>query len=294
MLWADFFCKNELYSVTMKGVIAFDIDGTLTHRLDWIDPKVVKVLGELPDRGWHVALLTGRIFSFAGKIIQNFSFPYFLSVQNGADILTMPGKELLKRSYLSAEILPIIEEAYGDASEDFIIYAGIDQGDFCYYRPERFSEKIKPYLKKLESLGAASWQPSDFVFDPDTQFPLIKCFGDEPTMRRVHDILDANPKVEVSMIRDPIDPALYLVLVTHPEANKGSAAAYLREHFHCPTLIAAGDDRNDFKMLKEADISIAIQTAPEDLLSVADIHAKPANELGILAGIEEAISRASR
>ncbi|MDN3506453.1 MAG: HAD family hydrolase [Simkaniaceae bacterium] len=277
----------------MKGVIAFDIDGTLTHRLDWIDPKVVKFLEELPSRGWHVALLTGRIFSFADRIIQNLNFSYVLSVQNGADILTMPGKESLKRNYFGPEILPIIQEAYGDAAEDFIIYAGVDQGDFCYFRPERFSEKMKPYLKKLESLGAASWQPSDFEFEPEAKFPLIKCFGDEKAMRRVHDILEANPKVEVSMIRDPIDTSLYLVLVTHPEANKGSAAAYLREHFHCPILIAAGDDRNDFKMLKEADISIAIQTAPEDLLAVADIHAKPAGELGILAGVEEAISRAN-
>jgi len=277
----------------MKGVITFDIDGTLTHRLDWIDPKVVKALAQLGDRGWHVALLTGRIYSFADKILQNFSFPYFLSVQNGADVLTMPGNRHLKRSYLKPDILPVIEEAYAGSTEDFIIYAGIDHGDFCYYRPERFSSKMEPYLKKLESLGAAKWQPSDFVFDQNFQFPLIKCFGDEATMRRVHDTLALNPLVEVSMIRDPIDPALFLTLVTHPEANKGSVAAYLREHLHCPVLIAAGDDRNDIKMLKEADIAIAIQTAPEDVLSVADIHAAPADELGILAAIEEAISRAS-
>ena len=47
-------------------------------------------------------------------------------------------------------------------------------------------------------------------------------------------------------------------------------------------------------MLKEADIAIAIQTAPEEVLAEADIHAAPAGELGILAAIEEAISRASR
>jgi hydroxymethylpyrimidine pyrophosphatase-like HAD family hydrolase len=276
----------------MKGVIAFDIDGTLTHRLDWIDPQVVKALSQLGDRGWQVALLTGRIFSFGWEIFKNFSFPYLLSVQNGADILSMPDREPIKRCYLAPSILPIIQEAYDGAAEDFIIYAGIDKGDFCYYRPERFSPRMHPYLKKLESLGKEKWHPSDFQFDEEISFPLIKCFGDEKSMRRVHDDLAKNPQVEVSMIRDPIDPTLYLNLVTHPEANKGAVAAYLRERLHCPLLIAAGDDRNDLKMLKEADIAIAMNTAPEEVLAVADIHAKSASELGILDAIEEAIARA--
>ena len=53
----------------MKGCIAFDIDGTLTHRLDWIDPKVIAALENLAAADWTIALLTGRIFSFAWKIL---------------------------------------------------------------------------------------------------------------------------------------------------------------------------------------------------------------------------------
>lgn len=278
----------------MKGILAFDIDGTLTHRLDWVDPKVAEALKQLSTDGWHIALLTGRIFSFAHAILQYFHFPYLLAVQNGADIITMPDKSHLFQQYLSAEIIPDIEKAYEGAGEDFIIYAGIDNGDFCYYRPERLSPKMIEYTKKLESLGAAPWQPSDFNFPKDKKFPLIKCFGKQEAMKRVYDRLQGNKNIEISLICDPVDPSLYLNLITHPNANKGGVVHFLREHFKAPLVIAAGDDHNDLKMLKEADIRIAIETAPEEVLAYTDIRARPASELGILPAIEEAIALAKR
>lgn len=275
----------------MKGVLAFDIDGTLTHRLDWISPEVVDFLHHLADQDWKIALFTGRIFSFAEKIFQHLNFPYILSVQNGADILTMPDKSPLKRNYLDASILPQIEEAYAGQTGDFIIYAGIDKGDFCYFRTERFSKKMLDYLKKLESLGAEPWRPSDFSLEGET-FPLIKCFGEKGGMTLLHEKLKTNPSIEVSLIRDPVDPSLYLNLITHPEANKGKAVHFLRDYFQPTVIIGAGDDHNDLKMLREADIAIAIETAPEEVLAEADVIAASALNLGIIKGVEEAISLA--
>lgn len=277
----------------MKGIIALDIDGTLTHKLDWIDPRVVDGLHKYHDEGWKIALITGRIFSFAWHILQNFDFPYLLAVQNGADILEMPEKHHLEQNYLTPEILPQIEEAYLGNEEDFILYAGIDRGDFCFYRPEKFSPRVLTYLKKLESLGKEPWRSSDFRFDDNEKFSLIKCFGKESAMRDLFQKLKGNPSIEVSLIRDPIDPSLFLNLVTHPKANKGSVVHFLHDHFQTDHVIAAGDDGNDIKMLQAANIAIAIETAPKEVLAVGDIIAKKPVDLGILMALEEATSRAS-
>lgn len=276
----------------MKGLLAFDIDGTLTHRLDWIDSRVVNQLRQLSEQGWQIALLTGRIFSFSWKILKYLDFPYLLAVQNGADIVSMPSKKSLKRNYLTPSVLPEIDAAYEGMAEDYIIYAGIDKGDFCYYRERRFSKKMLQYLEILKSLGAEPWQSSDFAFEENATFSLIKCFGEEKAMRKLHDKLEKNPQIEVSLVHDPIDPSLYLNLVTHPKANKGDAIYFLKAFSKASVVIAAGDDRNDCKMLKAADVSIAIETAPKEVLKLANVLAKPASELGILLAIEEAISLA--
>lgn len=273
----------------MNIAFAFDIDGTLTHRHDWVDPRVVEKLHSLADQGIPIALVTGRIFSYAESVLRHFDFPYLLAVQNGADLLEMPTKKHLERYYLKGDLIPEIEKAYEGQEEDFIIYSGIDHGDFCYYRPDRFSEKMIPYLKKLESLGAALWQESDFHLE-NAQFPLIKCFGKKEAMQKLNKQLVQNPKIEVSMIHDPVDRSLYLNLITHPKANKGGVLEFIRSRYPGVHLIAAGDDFNDYKMLQNADTAIAIDTAPEELLALADIKAKAAHECGIIEAIEEAMS----
>ncbi len=274
----------------MKGLLAFDIDGTLTHRLDWIDPKVVQFLKALAQEQWQIAFLTGRTYSFAKKVIHTFDFPYTIAFQNGADIVEMPSKKILQRNYLSAEIVPQIDQIYEGQHEDFIIYAGIDKGDFCYYRPQRFSKKVLEYLKVLESLSD-SWQASNFVFEKGTSFPLIKTFGERKVVAELYDRLKGHPALEVSMIRDPVDPTLYLNLITDCHASKGHSLQFMKEHFQSPFVIAAGDDHNDLKMLNLADVAIVVETAPPEVLAVADVVAKPANEMGIIQAIEVAIGR---
>ena len=275
----------------MKLAFAFDIDGTLTHRHDWVSPEVVKRLHALHDAGHPIALITGRIFSFAEKVLHYFDFPYMLAVQNGADILEMPSREKLCRYYLDGTVIREIDAAYTGHDEDFVIYSGIDKGDFCYYRPERFSERMVPYIKKLESLGAAPWQASNFDLEGEA-FPLVKCFGDHEAMVHVKAKLSIKPQFEISMIRDPIDPRLYLNLITHPKANKGSVVNFLRNRYPGAKVIAAGNDFNDFKMLEAADVAIAIDTAPDEVCAIGDIIAKAPEDEGIIEAIEEALDRA--
>lgn len=276
----------------MTTAFAFDIDGTLTHRHDWIDPRVKEKLRSLVEQGYPVALVTGRVFSYANLVLRHLDFPYLLAVQNGADLIEMPSKKPLRRHYLDGSIVAEIDRAYEGQEEDFIIYSGIDRGDFCFYRPNRFSKKMQKYLDILKTLGAAPWQESDFHFEKEA-FPLIKCFGSHENMAKLQKQLKQNPHIETSMIHDPIEPSQYLNMITHPKAHKGSVIQYLRSHFNATTFVAAGDDYNDLNMLKEADIAIAIESAPADLLAIADIKAKRPKECGIVEAIEEALNRAS-
>ncbi|MCB1117940.1 MAG: HAD family phosphatase, partial [Chlamydiia bacterium] len=69
-----------------QGLIALDIDGTLTDGSRLIPDQVVNYLHGLHDSGWQIALITGRMYSFAKRAIANMNFPYYLGIQNGADI----------------------------------------------------------------------------------------------------------------------------------------------------------------------------------------------------------------
>jgi hypothetical protein len=48
------------------------------------------------------------------KVLGDIPFPDYLSVQNGADLLSMPDKRLLKTAYLSSDIFLALDKIYQD------------------------------------------------------------------------------------------------------------------------------------------------------------------------------------
>ena len=211
------------------GWIALDIDGTITDSTHHAPREVVHFLHSLVDAGWEIVFITGRTFSFAYSVVKEFDFLYYLAVQNGADILLMPQK-LVSRHYLDQKIIPILEQAYQGESEDFLIYSGYEQGDFCYYRPERFSPKLTQHLHRIMALSPQPWKPlAHFDFDQGFSFPLAKCLGTKKAMERINASLQSVSGISATMIRDPLGDDVYLNLVTVKDGTKGNALRTVKQ-----------------------------------------------------------------
>ncbi len=268
-----------------KGTLAFDIDGTLADSSHRIPLEIRDYLHGLHEEGWNIALVTGRTLSFAQIAICEITFPYTLALQNGADILEMPARKLISRSYLPKSALALLDELSVSLEEDFIIYSGYERGDICYYRPSHFSGAMLEYLKKLEKLAAKPWKEVESLSEIDQEeFPLVKCIGSERACGCFDEVINKQKDLHACVIQDPIDPTLYLNLITHVNADKGKAV----ENMPRP-LIAAGDDNNDIPLLKVADVAIAINTAPAGLKEVADHIAAPPSELGIIKTLSDVL-----
>jgi hypothetical protein len=223
-----------------------------------------------------------------------FEFPFYLALQNGADILHMPSKRLVARSYVSSAIIKEIEKCYQGLSEDFIVYTGYEHGDFCYYRPKNFSHAMLSHLRKIMPLSLEPWKEVDhFDFDASDQFPLIKCLGEKEEMERLALRLKKIPSIVTTLIRDPLDKdRIYLNLVTSARATKGQALAKaMQEAKAAGYVIAAGDDLNDISMLEDADCKIVMENAPLEMHPLAHILAQSGQKQGIIAALQEAIQK---
>ncbi len=277
------------------GIIALDIDGTITNEVHQIPQVVIEYFESLHRQNWQFIFVTGRMFSFAEPTLKKLSFPYLLAVQNGADLLEMPHKKPVDQAYFGMDIVEKLDHLYEDLQDDFLLYSGYQKGDFCYYRPGRFSQPLLKYLEKLKPLSSAPWKALEtFDLSEQTTFPLIKCVGFEHELEPTHAKLKDQKGIKTCMIQDPIDPAYTLLLINHQSANKGSAVATLKERFALegPTIVA-GDDHNDLPLFEAGDIKIAIGGSPQKLVERADIVAPPSRECGIIPGLKEAIQRVS-
>ncbi len=274
----------------MKGLIALDIDGTITGREKLIPLSVTAYLKELHASGWTIGLITGRSYRFASKII-NFSFPYILATQNGANIFQMPEEKKIAEHYLDNSILPILDEIYQKIPESYLVYSNYERGDICYYREYDFSKEGIAYINLLKEINSYPWKVFSTIDSLEIrEFPLVKCFGNKENMLRVQQELKGKD-ISSSVIRDPIDPFKHLCLITSKEADKGKTVKWLQwlTQVESP-VITAGNDMNDVPLLEAATIAISFEGSPLELLQHADIIVPHNNGEGIIEGLKKAIT----
>lgn len=272
----------------MKGLIALDIDGTVTTTAHDLDPEVIDYFQSLHRQGWKFLFVTGRTFHWGYTVLQGLPFPFTFAVQNGAFLIEMPSRKILVKELLKADRLPLMEEICRGEPSDYTLFSGYANQDKCYWRPERFAPDLRGYLERRIEYTKEPWIAVDH-FDVE-EFAAIKCFGKIESGTRIAHKIELHLGLHAPLIRDPFDPEMYVIQATHPDAHKGTPVALCKKLFDLTgPVIGAGDDLNDIPLLKTADIAVAMRTAPEQLFQYADIIAPPAAEKGIISGIREAI-----
>jgi Cof subfamily protein (haloacid dehalogenase superfamily) len=276
-----------------KGVIALDIDGTVTAESHELETEVIQALHRLTQDEWQLIFITGRPFQWGFLTLKPLPFSYALAVQNGALLLEMPSQNILLRKYLSHKIIPQVEQIGQEYETDFIIYSGLENEDRCYYRENFLPSSILSYgLHRAESLGE-KWEPLQTFSDlPVSKFSSIKFFTHDERAFLLSKKIEKELGLHAPPNRDPFNRDYFVIQVTHAEATKGQILKDFMQLTGMPgPVIAAGDDHNDRSMLTVAHLKIVMANAPEDLLAIADVIAPPASEQGIIQGLTEAIHR---
>src|SRR5690625_105069 len=93
-----------------KGIIALDIDGTITFERERMEKKVSDFLNFLIREGWQLIFLTGRTFSFAMPVLCELEGVFYIAVQNGASVYKMPSEKLIRKQHLPIDMLCCIPE----------------------------------------------------------------------------------------------------------------------------------------------------------------------------------------
>ncbi|MFI0435652.1 MAG: HAD family hydrolase [Parachlamydiaceae bacterium] len=277
----------------LKGIISLDIDGTLTTQAHEINRCVIDALSQRVLEGWKIIFITGRPFQWAESALRDFPFPYAIAVQNGAVLVEMPQRQIVAFHPLNPDCLAAFESICQEFATDLVVYSGIENDDWCYYRPSSFPPLQLPYLLSRASFLGEKWRPLDSFSDlPISRFTSIKFFTTSQCALSLSERIEQTLGMHAPPNRDPFNSDYFVIQVTHPKANKGSILKeFIKMTGITGPVIAAGDDYNDYTMLVEAHMKIVMANAPPGLLKLADIVAPPAAEMGIIQGLDEAIFR---
>lgn len=266
------------------GLLAIDIDGTLTHEAHCVSPEIIKVLERFSSEGWKLYFITGRNFSWAMRVLSHLSAPFYLAVLNGALILEMPASNIVRKNYLLKGDLLALDKLLAKEQQDYILYAVHEGQDRVYHR-----EPASPYLQERARRLDEQWiQIEDFANLPFNDFPTIKWIGEKARLEAIADLVEEEFGWYVPVIQDPVNRDYSIAQASSAKANKGHA---LELFAHNRPVIAAGDDLNDLPMLLLADVKVVMQEAPSALKAIADIVAPSVYQNGLIEGLTQAMQR---
>ncbi len=275
----------------MNGIIALDIDGTVTTDHDNIPEEVATFLDRLADEGWDLIFITGRSYPRTLPMLQ-LKNSFYLAVHNGAHCFEVPSGKEIFNNFLHGDVLPLLEEACEDEPSGIVVYGPQRDIDVCYYDRSQFKNPLMDYLERRAERFGESWKSlEDFKKERIESFPAVKYFGSLESLERICGRVHFfGAFVDIPIIRDPFGQDHYVAQATAHGVNKGDAVRRFAEYKRgSGPIIAAGDDRNDLPMLQTADLAIVMGSAPEDVLRAADIVAPPASENGIIKGLTIAL-----
>lgn len=268
----------------MVGILAFDIDGTLTLDAHTMPAVVLAKLNQCREKGWDLLFITGRPFAWAFPLFKSLNKNYLLAVHNGAILLSMPERKMIAKWVLDKSILAKIDQLVGD---DYAVFSGYENNDIIYFRKDRFSQEMVSYLEYRRQTVNETWVAvKSWDEMPCTTFPAIKWIGPFAELAKIEEKLKSF--LHIPVIKDPFNSDFGVAQATHPEATKGHPLKYwMEKHPNKRPVVAAGDDWNDVEMFKLADTVIVMEDAPKELLKMADIVAPNASDNGIVQALDK-------
>lgn len=276
-----------------KGLIALDIDGTITAVRDHLPVDVATYLKMLACDGWMIAFITGRTLHWGLQLLQELPFPYVIAPYNGALICSMPEKIVLFRSYLQKNEIEQVELLLNQFKVAGVYYTGPEYDDRTYICPQMLSEEWKQYLIERGQALNETWTHIEHISAiPDTHFIAVRCLETKERSHKLARLIEEKLGFSSPIMMDSYNSRFAVVQVTQNGITKGSAVTHVMNVLNIKgPIIAAGDDHNDVALLQNADVKIAMETAPQELLSMADVIAPSAHKQGIIQGLQEALQK---
>lgn len=257
-------------------LVALDVDGTILHEDESIDPAVVDAVRGARDRGHEVMLATGRSWHTTQPVLLALGLsPEYVVCANGAIVMRRQG------------------EVFGDEAPDYV-RAHVETFD-----PTEVLMRIRDHLpdgrfmveladgKRLYTAGMFDWDLANAVevgFDD-----LLGTFATRVVVmspdHELEEFLAVVDRMGLHRVSYSVGWTSWLD-VAPDGVNKSTALERVRAWLGAPRsrIIAVGDGRNDIEMFEWAALAgraVAMGQAPDEVKAAATELAPPVTEAGL-------------
>lgn len=244
-----------------------DLDGTLLRSDKTLSEFTVSTLNSLIDGGVKIAYATARSFNSASKLVRDIHFSEPCAVYNGVMTVDPKSGGVLSTARFSDRATKLARELFELEKIFPIVYSYIGGEHKVSYVPSG-SRAAKFYLDDHRDDPRMRCVNSfDELFEGEMfYFTVISEKADE----RITKHFTAENGFFVNVQKDSYDEMIWHE-ICDASCSKASAALRLKTLCGADRLVCIGDNFNDIPMMRAADISAAVENAPDEVKSAADI-----------------------
>ena len=265
-------------------LIATDLDDTLLGTGGVISEYTERIVREVKQRGIIMAACTGRMYESAMNHIRHMDFEDVIICANGALVREVKSDKILLHRPLAIEKYQLLLDLA--KLKGWPLIACYSDQLICDSWNEFLIKYRDKYLYDEKNVVAITILGESFFkasFSPEKVLLIIDAPEIYEAQQFLRDVYSADYEVAISK-----PPCLE---VTDKFATKGQALAWLADYYglNMSEVLAFGDSYNDFDMIRDAGIGVAMANAVPELLAVADYVTLSNDENGVADYIEKNI-----
>ncbi len=259
-------------------ILVSDYDGTLCNSQNFISEKNLSAINAFVKRGGIFVLCSGRANDGISKILISQNFHGLLASFNGAMLYDLNEKKVIFTNGIKKDLLLRVAKYCLDNCLNFHIYP--ETGFIC-----TMETKYKDLYESLTGVkGRIDTNVLKTIEETDFVSPKVLLFDDKEKLD-VHfeNIKNLMPECHVARSTDN------MIDINLKGVDKGSACKMIAKSFgyDIVDVIGVGDAGNDYAMIEQAGLSMAVSNATEEIKELADIVLPVSNDQDAIAYVIE-------
>jgi len=287
----------------MYKLIAIDLDGTMLNKYGIVTEGTKNAIKNAIQKGIDVIIASGRPIDSIKTIAKEIESENYFIAGNGGVIYDIKNEQVIYEKFLDKkkilEIADICEKngiSYNIYTENTIIAKHLKYNVLYYYKENLNKEEnkktnitivkdIKEYVKNSENekfLKVTICDESKSIFDS-----IIRKMNTISNIR-VLDVCHMTRKT-IKQGTEDVSIEYYYTEISQKDVDKWNAIEYLINKLNIKKeqVIAIGDNINDFDMIKNAGLGIAMGQSMPEVKQIADYITDDNSNEGAKKAIEK-------